>query len=174
MRGLEIEIDIENLTFSPTDMKAAPPLAIPPIPSNIPWGIPYVPGSPTPTRSRFPSGKYVLKGEKSGFAQVEIAISNSTTTTTISVSANYTSYSDDGYHVIDGEESAIRNQSSPIIIELFWRSSLTLSGCERGTKVTSPDGYRVVLDLWNPVVESTGTLSTTLGNTTYTSPNPGT
>jgi len=152
------------------DRKVAPPLAVSSPPSSIPWGTPYIPGASPPSHSPIPNGNYILKGKKSGFAEVTLNFTSAAT----SVSANYTNYSDDGYHIIDGFESASFSPSSPILLSLSWRSSLTLSGCISGKKVTSPEGYFVVLDLMNPVVQSTGNLTTTIGNVTYVSPNPGT
>jgi hypothetical protein len=152
------------------DRKPTPPYPIPPVPDTIPWATPYVPGSPPMHRPTIPNGTYVLRGRKSGYATCQITLTPQLT----SVSANYTNYSDDGYFVIDGQEFASRNSTSPLVVQVFWQSNLTLSGCETGKKFTNPEGYFTTLDIMYPVVQSTGFLATTIGNTTYYSPNPGT
>ncbi len=154
------------------DRTAAPAYAVSPVPDVIPWGTPYVPGAPPPAGIGIADGNYTLYGKVSGKAHVQFSFSSLNQ----SVYVMYTQYSDDGYHVIDGDEYAVHmiNISSPFTVNVFWQSNLTQTGCVTGKKVTSPGGYTVVLDLANPILESTGSLSTILGNMTYTSPNPGT
>ncbi len=155
------------------DREATPAYPIPPVPKTIPWGTPYVPGKPLPIRYHVPGGTYTLRGKVSGSALVHV---NETSDRAFisSISVHYTHYSDDGYHIIDGYEQASRNRTTPFLVQIFWKSNLTLSGCLSGKKLTSDNGYSVTLDMWNPVVQSTGSLSTTIENMTYTSPNPGT
>ena len=50
-----------------------------PISDDVPWGTPYVAGSPIPIRTVLPTGKYTLQGKASGSAAVQITDSASRT-----------------------------------------------------------------------------------------------
>jgi hypothetical protein len=147
--------------------------AIPPVPDEVPWGTPYEPGTPTPVRPYPPAGTYTLRGGVSGEAQVEIAW-NAQNTAVGTVSVSYTNFSDDGYHVLNGTESVTRRNPSTFVSELDWYSDLRQTGCATGTKVTSPDGFHLRIDVLQTVFEATGTLTTTVDGRTYTQPANGT
>lgn len=152
------------------DRQPISPYSLPPVPQTIPWGTPFTTPSSLPSRYGVPEGSYTLHGNFSGSAFITMSYNSSSTT----ISVQYSNYSDEGYFIIDGEEYAQNYRPSPMVVDLLWKSNLTLSGCEQGRKFTSENGYQATLNIMNPIVESTGTLSTTLGGITYVSPNPGT
>jgi hypothetical protein len=146
---------------------------IPPAPDEVPWGTPYEPGTPTPVRPYPPAGTYTLHGRVFGEAEVEITW-NAENTTVSTVSVSYSDYSDDGYHVLNGSESVTRRNPSPFVSDLDWHSDLQQAGCTTGTKVTSPDGFHLTIDVFQNIFDATGTLTTTIDGRTYTQPANGT
>jgi hypothetical protein len=56
-------------------------------------------------------------------------------------------------------------------LNLLWHSSLTASGCQEGTKLTSePDGFRPTQNVLANGLTATGTLTTTVDGNVYTNP----
>ncbi len=137
-----------------TSRKPLTPRRIDPIPDDVPWGIPYSPGDPLPIRPHIPGGTYTLPGHVHGFATVSI---EEGATRIDAISATYTDYSNDGVHVINGSES--RTAAG------VYHEALTLSGCRSGSKTTSEPGGWVFAG-----ATRTGTLTTVIDGTTYTSP----
>jgi hypothetical protein len=146
---------------------------IAPVPDDVPWGTPYEPGTPIPVRAHPPAGSYTLEGEVFGEAEVEITW-NPDNTAISTVSVSYANYSDDGYHVLDGTESVTRRTPSTFVSELDWHSDLRQTGCTTGTKVTSPDGFHLTINVLETVFEATGTLTTTVDGRAYAQPANGT
>jgi hypothetical protein len=146
---------------------------IAPVSDEVPWGTPYEPGTPIPVRPYPPAGTYTLQGRVFGEAEVEITW-NAENTAISTVAASYTDFSDDGYHVLNGTESVTRRTPSTFVSELDWYSDLEQTGCTTGTKVTSPDGFHLRIDILQTVFDATGTLTTTVDGRTYTQPANGT
>jgi len=115
-----------------------------------------------------PAGKFTMGGWKGGKVLVEI---RKAANGRISyVSAEYTGFTDDDTHIIDGTESAelVMQEDRPRIV---WHSDLHSSGAQIGTKKTSEPGGFVVSPLGEPLE---GTLVTKLNGKVYNQPNPGT
>jgi hypothetical protein len=150
---------------------------IAPISDDVPWGVKYELGSQPPTRWYPPAGTYTLKGKKSGSAQVQIdRDANKVTMITVT----YTDYSDDGIRVVNGTEKVGRTTPSTYVTHVDWWSDLRQKITEPGkkpitaTKITSPDGFHLTIDLLQNNLDATGTLTTTVDGQTYTQPANGT
>lgn len=165
--GRRSRLMIARLTSRTPVPVADQPIA--PAPDEVPWGTPYEPGAPNPVRPYPPAGTYTLAGQVSGEAQVEITW-NEQNTAISTVSASYASFSDDGHHILDGTETVTRRTPSTYVTELDWYSDLVQMGCSTGTKVTSPDGFHLRIDLLTTVFDASGTLTTTVDGRTYTQP----
>lgn len=94
-----------------------------PISDVVPWGTPYTPGDPHPTRPYPREGNYTLRGKVLGKAEIHIK-ENGERTAVETVTVEYTNYSDDGIRVLNGTESVTRRRPSPFDTELDWRSDL--------------------------------------------------
>ncbi|MGC7101542.1 hypothetical protein ACPZ19_43285 [Amycolatopsis lurida] len=144
-----------------------------PISDEVSWGTPYEPGDPAPVRPYPPAGVYALRGKVSGVAKVEIAWDKAGLTVE-TVAAGYANYSNDGLHVLNGTERVSRENPTLTSSTLHWYSDLVQSGHTDGTKRTSPDGFHLTIDLFEPVFEATGTMTTTLDGRIYRQPANGT
>lgn len=144
-----------------------------PIPDEIPWGTPYVPGTPLPARTLLPAGTYTLRGRLSGEAKVNIA--KTAGGEYASVTVEYTNYSDVADYTINGTER-VANAAAPMAgnISLDWSSNLTQSGTVSGTKKSSDDGYHLNINLNQTIIQSTGSFTSTVDGVAYTNPPPGT
>lgn len=146
------------------------PLA--PISDDVAWGTPYIPGSPLPRFNPLAQGTYTLHGKISGTASV--TIENTADHRRIkTVSVVYKNYSDERGNILDGTESVMQNPSRPTEAILDWHSNLVQSGKTRGTKITSPDGFRLTIDYLTNIFEATGTLTTTIDGKAYMQPTNG-
>ncbi len=142
---------------------------IAPISDNVPWGTPYVPGSPLPSFSPLAEGAYTLHGKVSGTATV--IITNTADHRRIkTVAVSYKDYSDERGNTINGTESVTQEPSRPTEAVLDWHSNLVQSGKTHGTKITSPDGFKLTIDYMTNIFEATGTLTTAIDGKTYTQP----
>jgi hypothetical protein len=140
-----------------------------PMPDTVPWGTPYVPGSPTPHRALLPEGTYTLSGTVSGSAQVSIT-HNAEHSAIQTVAVTYDNYSDTPGTTINGTERATETRSKPTTTTLDWHSNLVQSGKTHATKVTSPDGFKLTIDVMTNIFQATGTLTTTVNGQTYKQP----
>jgi len=157
-------------SFTSRKPRAIKPLA--PISDTVPWGEAYVPGTHTPHMDRIPEGTYTLQGKASGSAKVTIA-DTADHRAIKSVSVTYDNYSDDGENTITGSESVAQNSTKPTAVTLDWHSDLKQSGKTSGTKITSPDGFKLTIDYFTNILEATGTLTTTINGQTYRQPGNG-
>ena len=166
--GRETRLMIARLTSRKAEK--IPTTPVPTISDSVPWGIPYTAGDPFPTLPVLPSGTYTLNGKVSGSANVQITDLTGNTALG-SVVVSYTNYSDQSGYTINGTESAIASGSFPNNCATI-HENLTSSGVQVGTKVTSePSGFAVCgieTPMWS------GTMTTTIGGTAYTSPANGT
>ncbi|KAH6984031.1 hypothetical protein EDB80DRAFT_591513 [Ilyonectria destructans] len=138
----------------------------------IPWGVPYVPGSATPIQPHIDAGIYTLTGKASGAAKVNITWLTAPKVGTVSVV--YKHFSDDGLSFLDGTESVTGSVSNLLDFSFDWYSDITQSGAVRGTKKTSPGGYHASINAVSNVLDSNGTLITTLNGVEWRSPLSGT
>lgn len=163
--GLRYRLMIARLsTRKPVAYKPPVPFA-----DIVPWGTPYEPGRAAPHFFRIPEGTYVLRGQASGVAKVVITDSPDHRSVK-SVAVDYSNYSDDGESVINGAESVSGGYTKLTTATLDWRSNLTQTGKVNGKKVTSPDGFRLSIDVMRNIFDATGALTTTINGRTYTQP----
>jgi hypothetical protein len=144
-----------------------------PISDLIPWGTPYVPGSPMPARASIPAGEYILHGNVSGLARVRFT-ETAQHSGIDGVAVQYTDYSDDGAHIINGSESVTEVYPDPLTVSLDWHSDLVQTGTVHATKVTSPNGFKLTINMMTNIFQATGTLTTTVGDHVYRQPANGT
>lgn len=142
-------------------------------PDKVPWGTPYVPGSQAPRFYRIPEGTYTLQGKVSG--QAKVVITDSADHRSIrSISVEYKNYSDDGDGVINGTESVSGGYTKMTTAVIDWHSNLTQTGKKStATKITSPDGFKLTIDVMRNVFDATGTLITTINGREYKQPGNG-
>ncbi|KAM5378757.1 hypothetical protein ACJZ2D_004230 [Fusarium nematophilum] len=138
-------------------------------PDSIPWARPFPPGSPFPERYNLPAGRYTLKGRVSGWASVSLEADEQTGSLD-SVSVYYRDFSDDGLNVLVGSESVSRENPSPFVEQLHWFSSLVQKGPNNGTKITSPGGFHLSIDILHNIFRANGTLTTTANGKEYRQP----
>ncbi|ADP79534.1 TolB family protein [Pseudofrankia inefficax] len=152
-----------------TSRKPAPAPTVAPISDTVPWGTPYVPGSPIPTRPFPPTGSYTLAGAKTGTAAVTIT-ENAAKTAIDTIAVRYTNYSDDGLRTLNGTEKVTAAAPSLTVSKLDWYSDLTQTGITPSTKKTSPDGFHLTIDLLTNDFQATGTMTTTINGHAYHQP----
>jgi hypothetical protein len=143
-----------------------------PISDNIPWGTAYVPGTQTPSRPLIPEGTYTLLGEVSGSASVTI-VHTADHKAIRSVAVKYHNYSDAEGNVLNGSESVLQTRPAPTITSLDWHSEIIQTGKVQGSKQTSPDGFKLTIDVMKNIFQATGTLTTIIDGRTYAQPGNG-
>ncbi|KAK7421213.1 hypothetical protein QQX98_002343 [Neonectria punicea] len=148
------------------------PLDISPAKSRsdtVPWGKPFPPGSSFPEPQGLPAGEYTLKGKTSGWANVSLGADEQDGPIN-SVSVNYHNFSDDGLNVLVGSERVSKENPTPFVELLHWYSDLKQTGPNNGTKITSPDGFHLSIDVDYNFFHANGTLTTTVNNQVYRQP----
>ncbi|KAF7554677.1 hypothetical protein G7Z17_g2733 [Cylindrodendrum hubeiense] len=75
-----------------------------------------------------------------------------------------------GMNVLVGSESVSRENPTPFVEVLHWYSDLTQTGPNNGTKITSPDGFHLSIDIDLNFFEANGTLTTTVAGKEYHQP----
>lgn len=125
-----------------------------------------------PNYPLIPEGTYTLRGVKSGIAKVTIAYSPDHKRVQ-KVEVRYQNYSDDGESVLNGTESVAGGYVKPTMVSLDWYSNITQTGKVNGTKLTSPDGFHLKIDIMRNILEAQGTLTTTINGNAYTQPDNG-
>ena len=144
----------------------------PPFADTIPWGTPYTPGTPIPARPLIPEGRYTLRGSISGTATVNIEHTPDHNAIR-SVSVVYDNYSSEQGNVLNGSESVSQTHPVPTTSSLEWHSNIVQTGAVQGAKGTSPDGFKLTIDVMRNVFRATGTLTTTINGKTYVQPSNG-
>ncbi|KEY72221.1 hypothetical protein S7711_00220 [Stachybotrys chartarum IBT 7711] len=152
-----------------TSRKARSLPKVSPVSDIVPWGTPYVPGSATPILPRPAEGTYTLKGRRGGFASVTIT-DNVDVETIKSIAVEYTNYSDDGLTVLNGSENFTRTNPAVTVESVVWFSDLVQTGNVAATKKTSPDGFRLTINVMTNILEANGTLTTTIDGVAYRQP----
>jgi hypothetical protein len=140
-----------------------------PVSDEVPWGIPYVPGSTLPDALPLIEGNYTLKGAASGSAYASFTL-DSTKSYMLSIAVTYSNYSDDGINLLSGTESVTATPVNLTLARLDWYSDLTSIGETNGTKVTSADGFHLEIDQNYNYFNATGTLMTTVDGVVYKQP----
>jgi hypothetical protein len=153
------------------DREASPTRHVTPPPRTIPWAEEYRPGAPAPQRPYPPAGTFTMHGKATGTATVEIVREGGEVRT---VRVAYRNYSDDRRVLLNGTESVTRTNHSLTLHTLDWHSDLVQTGAVRASKKTSPDGFRLTIDVLETYFEATGTLTTTVNGRTYRQPANGT
>lgn len=138
-------------------------------PDIIPWGTPFPPGSSFPEREGVPLGNYTLKGKVAGWADVSLS-GDAEAGTISSVSVKYHGFSDDGLNVLVGSESVSKENPTPLVQHLHWFSDLRQTGPNNGTKITSPDGFHLSIDVYYNIFHAIGNLTTTVNGKEYLQP----
>ncbi|MFD0689646.1 hypothetical protein [Actinomadura fibrosa] len=149
------------------------PRRVAPISDTVPWGTPYVPGTPVPDRPYPRQGTYTLRGKAFGSAKVTIT-ENPARTAISTIAVRYTRYSDDAVHVLNGTESVTSTNAGPTLNKLDWYSDLVQTGTGRATKKTSPDGFHLTIDVLTNIFQATRALTTTVNGHVYEQPANGT
>jgi hypothetical protein len=163
--GRRTRLMIARLT-SRKPITVAPPA---PVPDIVPWAIAFRTGDPIPNRApSAPAGTFKLPGKVSGSADVEIRY-NPEGSGVSYVSARYSGFTNDGFHIIDGSESVERTGSG-LAARVVWHSDIRSSGLQNGTKVTGEPAGFTPPGFGTP---AKGSLVTTIGGITYTAPQPG-
>jgi hypothetical protein len=151
------------------------PIAVePPAPISdvVPWGTPYVPGTPIPTRAVIPEGNYTLSGAVSGTAKVSIT-HNADHSAIATVAVTYDNYADERDVIFNGTERVTETRPALTTTSLEWYSDIAQTGKTSARKVTSPDGFKLTIDVTKNIFQATGTLTTTVDGRTYRQPGNG-
>ncbi|KAH6671010.1 hypothetical protein B0J14DRAFT_628035 [Halenospora varia] len=152
------------------------PAPVFPVPDTIPWATPFPPGATLPSVPGVPEGNYTLHGRASGIAEVQLIADFSDLTKYKTLAVNYTNFSDDGEHILNGYEvvTTIPTPSQPWLNKLDWFSDLVQTGIVQATKKTSADGFHLMIDAVLNVFNANGTLTTTIDGVVYSQPANGT
>lgn len=143
---------------------------------EIPWATPFPPGSTVPDQFTVEPGEYTLRGRASGIAEVSYEADPNTVSGLGRASVNYTDFSDDGEHFLDGHEDV----TVRILLPNFWTnqvdwvSDIVQTGVVNATKKTSPGGFHLTVDSEKNYFNATGTLTTTIDGVEYKQPANGT
>ncbi|CAG8936033.1 unnamed protein product [Penicillium salamii] len=140
-------------------------------PDTIPWATPFAPGAKPPAMYSFPVGNYTLYGTASGFANATF-VKDPFLGILKTVSVNYTNYSADGTHYINGHESVTvtRAMDNPWSNHLDWFSDIVQTGPVHAVKKTGPGGFHLSIDVFKNKFVANGTLTTTIDGVVYHQP----
>lgn len=139
-----------------------PPPPVTPFADYVPWGVAYEPGSHLPVRYSLPQGEFVLKGKASGSALAKLFDG--------SVEVTYSEYSDDGLNFISGKEKVSNEVLEVGGNHINWYSDINQTGKVVGTKMTSPGGFKLSINVFENLFEANGTLITTIDGVSYHQP----
>ncbi|KAH8665159.1 hypothetical protein BGZ60DRAFT_529502 [Tricladium varicosporioides] len=144
-----------------------------PFADNVPWGTPYLAGSTTNTPAHIPGGNYTLQGQVSGIANVTI-IENASKTSIETIAVTYHNFSDDGASILHGNERVTVKTPSTGQNDVDWFSNIIQTGVTYGTKLTSPGGMHLSVNIFQNLATFTGNLTTTLDGKAWYQPANGT
>ena len=143
--------------------------AVEPRSDIVPWGQPFPPGASYPVIESLPPGNYTLKGKVSGWADVSLdTLYDGGPIAKVSV--QYYNYSIDGLNVLGGYENVWKENPTPYDEFVHWYSNLTQTGPNNGTKITSADGFHLLISVDLNFFEANGTLITTIDGKEYHQP----
>jgi len=112
------------------------------------------------------------QGAVSGAAKVTIAHTPNHSAI-LTVAVTYENYSDERGVTFNGTERVTQNRPVPTTSALDWHSDIVQTGKVNARKVTSPDGFKLTIDVIKNKLQATGTLTTTVDNRTYRQPGNG-
>ena len=139
-------------------------------PDVLSWATPYHPGEAISTDEYPRAGDYLLTGLDRGHANVTLGYSNNGTRLE-SVTVQYSNYSDDGLHYLNGWETVTMTKPvGPWLNVLDWKSDIHQTGITNGTKKTSPDGFHLEINVRTNIFNATGNLTTTLDGVVHLQP----
>jgi hypothetical protein len=149
-----------------------PPAPVHNVPDWLPWATPFPPGAQHPSLPTLKPGTYILKGKLSGIAHIRLIGTSSISR----VAVNYTAYSDDGAHFLDGWEDVELTIQAPNVWKhkLDWYSDISQTGAVVASKKTGPGGFHTVMDAMANVFNATGTLTTIIDGKPFHQPANGT
>lgn len=161
-----------------SDRQPSLPAPVYKVSSRIPWATPFPPGTDVPSLPTLKPGNYTLRGKVSGFAEVSL-IGDAVHPEPSSIKrvvANYTDFSDDGDHTINGLEDVELTVLFPNVWNqrLDWYSDIVQTGSSTGSKKTGARGLQLRIDVMKNILEANGTLTTTIDGVAYHQPANGT
>lgn len=170
----EYRIMLANLS----SRQPAPPAPVYKVPDSIPWATKFPPGAAYPSLPTPKAGNHTLRGKVSGCAKVSLVGGGPQVggNTIKRVAVNYTDYSDDGDHILNGWEDVQLTVSVPNmwVQRLDWYSDIVQTGIVKGSKRTSANGLHLSNDVMTNILMANGTLTTILDGTEYHQPANGT
>jgi hypothetical protein len=100
-------------------------------------------------------------------------VENTSRTHLRTVSVSYHAFSDDRRSFLHGSQSVTEDVERLTLDKLEWHSNLTWTGKYEGSQFTSPEGFRLSIDVLKNEFQTNGTLKTVVGGTEYTQPRNG-
>jgi hypothetical protein len=141
------------------------------VPDQIPWATPFPHGATYPSLPVLKPGNYTLQGKVSWCAEVKLNGDDSKVGEYAikRVAVNYTDYSDDGQHILNGWEDVELTVLSPNIWnqKLDWYSNIVQTGAVNASKKTNSGGLNLSIDVLKNIFEANGTLTTTIDGVEY-------
>jgi hypothetical protein len=165
--GREYRVMLARLS----DRAPSPPAPVYKVPEHIPWATRFSSTVDNPPMIKLKPGNYTLWGKMSGHADVRLIGEKHITR----VAANYTNYSDDGEHILNGWEDVEKTILYPNVWnqKLDWYSDIEQTGAVKASKRTS-GGLHLQIDVMTNILEANGTLTTTVNGVEYHQPANGT
>ena len=141
------------------------------VPDMIPWAMSFGLGDTPPALHFVSGGSYTLHGRAGGFANVTL-VNDELLGIPKTVSVDYTEYSDDGRHYINGYESVTLTvpKESPWSNHLDWVSDIVQTGLVHAVKKTGPGGFHMSINALENIFVANGTLTTTIDGVAYHQP----
>lgn len=145
----------------------APVAAVPvfQVPDQIPWALPFPPGSAFPVEGSLSAGNYTLRGKVSGTADVRLIDTGASGFKAFdTVAVEYKDFSDVEGYVLSGRENVTAKilLPNPWDTQVDWYSDIRQTGVVSATKKTSPEGFHLQVDAVLNIFNATGSLTTTI------------
>ncbi|KAM5343674.1 hypothetical protein ACJ41O_012211 [Fusarium nematophilum] len=155
-----------------TSRKPKSPPPVFDVPDFLPWAKPFPPGTDYPQGGSLQAGDYELHGKAFGVAHVSLIGEPRIHT----VAVDYSDYSDDGDHILNGFENVTVTipGSDPWENHIDWYSDIVQTGVVSATKKTSEDGFHLDINAVTNIFNANGTLITVIDGKEYTQPANGT
>lgn len=111
------------------------------VPDFIPWAMSFPPGASMPKLHALPQGNYTIRGRCTGVAHASL-VAGPTAGRFETISVNYSNFSDDGAHILNGVESVTCNviPGEPWMNHLDWYSDLHQTGAVNASRITGRGG----------------------------------
>jgi hypothetical protein len=116
-----------------------------------------------------PAGEYKVYGKVSGYADVSL-VGGSGGNGLETVSVRYHDYSDEKGVVLHGWENVTTVSESLTLERVAWYSNVTSFGDQIASKVTSEEGFHLLIDIMETEFVANGTLTTTVDGVVYMQP----